>query len=105
MSHPQNNEVQIPVPFDTLVKAIDQLSTEALSRLLHITEVALAARASTESEEQGTQIEDEEFWESELGQYVSAEADESISIEEVRKTLSTIPGSLAAEVRRERDER
>ena len=105
MSYPQNTEIQIPIPFDTLVRAIDQLSTEALSQLLHVTETALAARAGSRPKEQGTEVEDERFWESELGRYISAEADASLSIEEVRKVLSVIPGSLAAEISRERDER
>lgn len=105
MPHPQNNEVQIPIPFDTLVRVIDQLPTEALSQLLHAAETALAARTDTKSEGQVVQVEDEEFWGSELGQYVSAEADTSIAIEEVRKALSVIPGSLAAEISKERDER
>jgi hypothetical protein len=52
-----------------------------------------------------TQVEDERFWQSELGQYISAEADARISIEEVRKALSVIPGSLAEDISRERDER
>ena len=105
MAHPQNSEVQIPVPVSTLVKAIDQLSTEALWQLLHATEAALAARASHKPEAQVAQVEDERFWESELGQYISAEADVGISIEEVRKALSVIPGSLAEDISRERDER
>ncbi|HEV8711921.1 MAG TPA: hypothetical protein VGX03_03730 [Candidatus Binatia bacterium] len=105
MPHPPNSEVQIPIPFDTLVRAIDQLPTEALSQLLHAAETALAARAGHKSAGQMTEVEDERFWESELGQYVSAEADASIAIEEVRKALSVISGSLAAEISRERDER
>ena len=105
MSYPQNTEIQIPIPFDTLVRAIDQLSTEALSQLLHATEAALAARSSNRPEGQETGVEDEHFWESELGRYISAEADAGIPIEEVRKVLSVIPGSLAAEISRERDER
>ena len=105
MPHPQNSEVQIPIPFSTLVKAIDQLPTEVLFELLHVTEAALAARASNRPEGQVAQVEDERFWESELGQYLWAEADAGIAIEEVRKALSVIPGSLAAEISRERDER
>lgn len=105
MAHPQSSEVQIPVPISTLVKAIDQLSTEALWQLFHATEGALATRASHKPEEQVAQVEDERFWESELGQYISAEADAGISIEEVRKALSVIPGSLAEDISRERDER
>lgn len=105
MPHPQNSEVQISIPFDTLVRAIDQLPTEALSQLLHVAEAALAARTGARSEGRAVQVEDEEFWESELGQYISAEADASIAVEEVRKALSAIPGSLAAEISRERDER
>jgi len=105
MSHPQNSEVQIPIPFGTLVKAIDQLPTEALFKLLHVTEAALAARAGNRPEGQVAQVEDDSFWKSELGQYISAEADADIPIEEVRKALSIIPGSLAAEISKERDER
>jgi len=105
MPQPQSSEVQIPIPFGALVKAIDQLPTESLVQLLHVTEAALAARTRNKSEEQVTQVEDESFWENELGQYIAAEADANVSIEEVRKALSTIPGSLAAEISRERDER
>ena len=105
MSQPQNNDVQISVPFGALAKAIDQLPTESLVRLLHLAEAVLSARTGQKSEERMTQVEDENFWEDELGQYLAAEADASVSVEEVRKALSTIPGSLAAEIRRERDER
>src|SRR5262245_11111408 len=101
----KNHEVQISIPFDTLVRAIDQLPTEALSQLLHITEAALAARTSKRAEGQVAAVEDVEFWESELGQYISAEADASIAIAEVRKAVSPIPGSLATEISRARDER
>jgi hypothetical protein len=102
---PQNSEVQIPIPFNILVQAIDQLPTESLIQLLHATEAALAVRARDKPEERVTPVEDERFWESELGQYIAAEADVSVSIDEVRKALSVIPGSLAAEISRERDER
>jgi hypothetical protein len=105
MPQPQSSDVHIPIPFGALVKAIDQLPTESLVQLLHVAEAALAARTSQKSEERVTQIEDESFWENELGQYIAAEADASVSIEEVRKALSTIPGSLAVEISRERDER
>jgi len=105
MPHPQDSEVQISIPFDTLVRAINQLPTAALSQLLHVAEAALAARAGNRPEGEEVEIEDERFWESELGQYISAEADSGISIEEVRKALSVVPGSLAAEITRERDER
>ena len=102
MPKPQSNDVQIPIPFGVLVKAIDQLPTESLVQLLHVAEAALSVRTSQKSEEQVTQVEDESFWENELGQYIAEEADISVSIEEVRKALSMIPGSLAAEISRER---
>jgi len=104
MSQPQISDVQIPIPFGALVKAIDQLPTELLVQLLRVAEAALSARTSQKSEEQVTQVEDESFWENELGQYMAAEADANVSIEEVRKALAAIPGSLAAEISRERDE-
>lgn len=102
---PQHSEVQIPIPFSALIGAIDQLPTEALLQLLHATEAALAMRTDTGLAGQTMQGEEAHFWESELGQYIAAEADGSIAIEDVRQALAVIPGSLAAEISRERDER
>lgn len=105
MSQAQSNEVQIPIPFGALVKAIDQLPTESLVQLLLVAEAALSARTSQSLEVHALSVENESFWNKELGQYIAAEADASIAIDEVRKTLSTILGALAAEIRRERNER
>jgi hypothetical protein len=96
MPQSQSGDVQIPIPFGALVKAIDQLPTESLVELLHVTEAVLSARTSQKFEERLIQVEDESFWENELGQYLAAEADSNVSIEEVRKALSAVPGSLAA---------
>jgi hypothetical protein len=74
-------------------------------QLLHATEIALAVRADIRTEGQGVQVEDTQFWESELGQYIATQADDSIAIEDVRQALSVIRGSLVAEISRERDER
>jgi len=105
MPHPYDTEIQIPIPFDILVRAINQLSTEALSQLLYVTEAALAARSGGKSAGPVTEVEDERFWESELGRHIIMEADAGLSIEEVCKALSVIPGSFVAEISRERDER
>lgn len=50
-------------------------------------------------------LEDQEFWQSELGQYIQQEADDAVSLDEVRRALAVIPGSLAAAIGQERDER
>jgi hypothetical protein len=50
-------------------------------------------------------LEDQELWQSELGQYIEQEADDSISVEEVRCALAVIPESLAGAIRQERDAR
>jgi hypothetical protein len=105
MLQPQESEVQISIPLRALVGVIDQLPTEALLQLLHAAEAALAMRADTKSDGQVLQGEEAHFWESELGQYIAAEADGSIAIEDVRQALSMIPGALSAEASRERDER
>ena len=105
MSQPQNSEIQIAVPFSTLVGVINQLPTEVLLQLLRATEATLATRVEAWPERQVIQGEDAQFWESELGQYIATEADDRIAIEDVRQALSVIPGSLAAEISRERDER
>jgi hypothetical protein len=105
MSQPQHSEIQIAIPFSTLVGAINQLPTEALLQLLRATEATLATRADARLEGQVIQGEDAQIWENELGQYIAAEADDHIAIEDVRQALSVILGSLAAEISRERDER
>ncbi len=104
MSHSQQNEVRISIPLSEIVRSIDQLPTEALSQLLQAVETALAKRADLKGAGEGIPVEDMQFWESELGQYILAEADENIAIEDVRQALSVIPGSLAMEISRERDE-
>ncbi|MFQ5631943.1 MAG: hypothetical protein ACE5I1_24500, partial [bacterium] len=40
-----------------------------------------------------------------IGKYIAQDADDSISIDEVRKELSTIKGSLSDEVNMQREER
>jgi hypothetical protein len=50
-------------------------------------------------------LEDQELWRSELGIYIQQEADDTVSLEEVRQALAVIPDSLATEVHREREER
>lgn len=45
------------------------------------------------------------FLRSEFGKYILKEADENVSIENVRKALSKVTGSLAQEVIMEREER
>ena len=47
----------------------------------------------------------EEFLQTEFGQYILEEADGSIPIEKVRKALSKITGTLAQEIIEEREER
>jgi hypothetical protein len=46
-----------------------------------------------------------EFFQTEFGQYILAEADERISIERVRKALAKSKSSFAAEIIAEREER
>jgi len=53
----------------------------------------------------GTRSFNDEFLQTEFGQYILQEADASIPIEKVRKALSKITGSLAQEIVEEREER
>jgi|FaiFalFF_MnMetaG_3_1042247.scaffolds.fasta_scaffold14504_3 hypothetical protein len=50
-------------------------------------------------------LEDQELWQSELGQYIQHEADDTISVEEIRCALAVIPESLAMAIHQERDAR
>jgi len=69
-----------------------------LSRLLH----KKSAKVSTNGVAAERNIE---FFKTELGQYILAEADEHISIEQVRKALSKNKSSFSADIIAERDER
>lgn len=47
--------------------------------------------------------EDEELWQTELGQYIEAHADDSVTIEEVRRLLSSIDDSVSDMIVEERE--
>jgi len=47
----------------------------------------------------------EEWEDIDFMKHYASEADESITLEEVREALSEIPGNLSDDIRRERDER
>jgi hypothetical protein len=105
MPQPQHSAIQLAIPLSILVGAINQWPTEALLQLLHAAEATLATRAEFRPEGQLLPGEDAQFWESGLGQYIAAKADDSITIADVRQALSVIPDSLAAKISKERDER
>ncbi|MCS7266041.1 MAG: hypothetical protein NZ805_14565 [Armatimonadetes bacterium] len=98
-----SDRVAIHLPLEALLDIIEQLPEDALrtvkrkvdERLSHITSQLPAA------------INDplNEFWFSELGRMILQEADESTNIDEVRKTLSKLSGSLAVDIQEERSER
>ena len=52
-----------------------------------------------------TDAENGAWLDSSFLQYLEAEADESVTLEQVRAALAKIPGSMADDFRRERDER
>jgi predicted DNA-binding antitoxin AbrB/MazE fold protein len=47
----------------------------------------------------------EELLDTEFFRYCESQADDRVTIEEVRAALSKIPGSMAEEIRKERDDR
>jgi hypothetical protein len=53
----------------------------------------------------GSRAFNDEFLQTEFGQYILEEADARIPIEKVRKSLSKITGSLAQEIIEEREDR
>lgn len=54
-------------------------------------------------DESRSRVEDEGLWQTELGQYIEAHADDSVSIDEVRRLLSSIDGSVSYMVVEERE--
>lgn len=71
---------------------------QRLSRLLHEKSAKVSANGAAAER-------NHEFFKTELGQYILAEADEHISIEQVRKALSTSKSSFSEEIIAEREER
>jgi predicted DNA-binding antitoxin AbrB/MazE fold protein len=53
----------------------------------------------------GGRKDDDELLDREFLAYCEAEADDAVSLESVRRALAKIPGSLAGDIRAERDER
>jgi len=97
-------EVEIPVPFPKLVETVCNLPLEDLAEVKRQIESRLQGKDTGHSTSDEA-IEDAEFWNSEFGRLVLAEADPDISMEAVLKATSRIRGSLAAEAIAERDER
>ncbi len=98
------------VAAETLLYDLEKLSLSELEELKWQIDQTLAAKTAglgkpTRAEQGISSVEDAALWKSELGHYILQEADDRISIEEVRRALATIPGSMAAEVRAERDAR
>ena len=96
-----HKEVEIHLPLTSLVDTICNLPPEDLEEVRRQIEAQL--RKPAPSTEYDLQIR--EFWESDLGCEILAEADPSISFDEVLKITSKIKGSLAAAISAEREER
>lgn len=90
-----NHEIQIKIPFETLIQIIRQLERNDLIQLHRLLNEMLFETSTYE----------EGFWSSELGKYIQQEADDAITHQKVRKALSVIKGSLAAEITAQREER
>jgi len=95
---------EIRVPFEAFAEFISQLPSDALVALRDQTEEQLLSRGQ-QTHGDADVLEGEEFWKSELGKMVLDEADDSLSHEDLRRSLSSIKGSLSDDVAAERDER
>ncbi|HXF69448.1 MAG TPA: hypothetical protein VNK89_06550 [Thermoflexus sp.] len=91
------------LPLETLIDIICQLPPEDLMVVKQKAEERLQSAPPTlplvVNDPHG------EFWGSELGRMIIAEADDHVNIEEVRQLLSKLKGSLAADIIAERGER
>jgi len=98
-------EINIPLPMDAFARIISQLPSDVLIELRRQIDQHLRSRRGTDLSALRAAVEDHEFWESELGQMIMAEADDRLTLEELRQSLASIKGSLADDVASERDER
>jgi hypothetical protein len=96
---PSNREVEIHLPFEKLIETVCKLPPEDLTEIKRRIEFRLQQTDTSESRE------DTEFWNTDLGREILAEADPSISLDEALKITSRIKGSLASDIIAEREER
>jgi len=93
-------QVQVQLPLDALIETLCKLPPEDLAEVKRRIEERMDG-----SNQDVHPLEDTEFWDTELGREMLAEADSSVTREDVWKATSSIKGSLAAAVIAERDER
>ena len=104
MSETTNHEIQIRLPFEMLAAILNQLDEMELRAVQRYVEECLVK--VHESEKERRLEESKEDWlDEEFLEYAMQEADNTVSLQEVRKALSKIPGSLAADVIASREER
>lgn len=96
---PSSREVEIHLPLEKLIETVCKLPPEDL------TEIKGRIEAQLEQTDTADSLGDAEFWNTDLGREILAEADPSISLEEVLKITSRIKGSLASDIIAEREER
>lgn len=96
-------DVEILLPLENLISTLCKLPPEDLR------EVKLRIEKQLEALDQFKnslgELEDKEFWDSELGREIIVEADDTITREEVLRITSKYKGSMAADISAERDER
>lgn len=100
MAH-SNREVEIHLPLEKLIETVCNLPPEDLTEIKRRIEARLQ-QGDTEASEP---LDGADFWNTDLGREILAEADPSIPREEVLRITSKIKGSLAADVISEREER
>lgn len=93
-------DIEIHLPFEKLTEALYHLPPEDLAEV----KKRIDARLQSALAPAITSPEEEEFWNTGLGQLILTEADAGISLEEVLKATSQIKNPLAAEAIAERDE-
>ena len=99
MAH-NSREVEIHLPLETLIETVCKLPPEDLAEIKR--------RITKRLHDLDPMIDDvdhTEFWDTKWGREILAEADPSVTREEVFRITSKIKGSLAADVIAEREER
>ncbi|MDP6041139.1 MAG: hypothetical protein QGG64_21495 [Candidatus Latescibacteria bacterium] len=98
-----DKSIKIHLPLENLINTLCNLPTEDLKEVQRRIDQQL--NGSDQSKDPLEALEDKEFWESELGREIIAEADDTITRKEVLKATASIKGSMAAAISAERDER
>jgi len=95
-------EIRVSIKMEYLYKVLSQLTLQKKKELQSFLQKSIIKEEKQSPKQSYT---NRKFLETEFGHYITQNADSSIDINEIRRELSAIQGSLADDVINDREER